>query len=107
MKRLPVIVALSYLLLLGCSAHSCRIRGQAAVLLLRQPDAREVLLACSLDGYTLRPARPVPGGWEVTLPADRPFVYFYRVDGRLLVPDCRLKEQDDFGAQNCIFDPDS
>ena len=106
MKQELVLLALSGLLLLGCSAHSCRVEGQTAVLLLRQPDAQEVLLACSLDGYTLRPAKPVAGGWEVTLPADSPFVYFYRVDGRPFVPDCPLKERDDFGAENCIFDPE-
>jgi hypothetical protein len=34
--------------------------------------------------------------------ADRDFSYFYLVDGKVLQPDCRMHEQDDFGGTNCV-----
>ena len=72
---------------------------------LKKPEAKSVVLACSLDGFEPRLARNVAGRWEVTLPADEAFNYFYRVDGVPFLPDCPMKENDDFGSENCIFDP--
>lgn len=105
MKRRLSLVAALGLLLSGCAVHSQRIQGDEIILMLRQPSAKTVVLACSLDGFTLRPAQMVSGRWEVKLPANSAFRYFYKVDGRIFIPDCSMKESDDFGSENCIFDP--
>ena len=41
------------------------------------------------------------------MPAGETFRYFYRVDDTPFVPDCPMKEKDDFGFENCIYDPHS
>ena len=92
-------------LLSGCGSHSYRIDGNEMVLALRKPGAKSVVLACSLDGFSPRPARDVAGHWEVTLPAADAFTYFYWVDDVVFLPDCPMKEKDDFGSENCVFDP--
>jgi hypothetical protein len=97
---LPLVFFLS-----ACATHFHRIQKNQVTLVLRLPEAREVLLATSLNGFNLCPAARVSDAWEVTLPADQSFRYFYRVDGEIVVPDCSLKESDDFGSQNCIFEP--
>ena len=89
----------------ACAAHSYRIHGNEVTLVLRRPDAKSVMLATSLDGFNLQPAAAVSHAWAVTLPADKGFRYFYQVDGEIVVPDCALKERDDFGSENCIFEP--
>jgi hypothetical protein len=92
--------------LTGCGTHYYRIDGNNMTLILKKPEAKSVVLACSLDGFEPRLARNVAGRWEVTLPADEAFNYYYRVDGVPFLPDCPMKENDDFGSENCIFDPD-
>ena len=92
-------------LLAGCGTHYYRIDGSNTTLILRRPGAKRVVLACSLDGFSPRPAKYVDGCWEVTLPANESFKYFYRVDGELFIPDCPMRENDDFGSKTCIYDP--
>lgn len=105
MNRRLILAGFLGAFLAGCGAHTYRIDGNNMTLILRKPEAKSVVLACSLDGFNPRPARNVAGRWEVTLPADEGFTYFYRVDGVPFVPDCPMKENDDFGSENCIFDP--
>ena len=99
---LPIVAGL--LLLASCATHSQHVDGAIVTLYLDVP-ARHVALACSRDGFVPHAARREHGRWVISLFAGTPFRYFYLVDGRVYVPPCRLKEKDDFGAENCIFDP--
>lgn len=105
MNRRPLFILVLCTLVAGCGSHYYRIDGNDMVMILRKPEARSVMLACSLDDFHPRQATNVSGCWEVTLPADEAFTYFYRVDGVAFVPDCPMKENDDFGSESCIFDP--
>ena len=75
---------------------------------LELSDARRVDFAYSLDEYKLRTVKKKGSGiWEITMPADREFGYFFMVDGVIYLPACRYREADDFGSENCIFIPKS
>ncbi len=90
----------------GCAAHYYRLNADNVTLYLRAPGARVVNLATSLDEFALHRAQKIDTDtWEFTVPATREFRYFYTLDGKLYLPDCKLKETDDFGADNCIFTP--
>lgn len=104
MKDLPAMLAV-VALMAGCATHYHRVQDDRVSLYLERPEAKRVSLACSLDGFAPREARWEDGWWVVRLPADRAFRYFYILDGRSFTPACRLKEKDDFGAENCLFDP--
>ncbi len=103
-RRIVVSVFLG-MLLTGCGTHYYRIDGNDMILILRKPEAQRVELVCSLDGFRPRSANNISGRWEVTLPAGEAFTYVYRVDGVPFLPDCPMKENDDFGSENCIYDP--
>ncbi len=64
-----------------------------------------MILFCSLDGFEPHETRNDDGRWVVSLPSDSPFRYYYLLDGKMFLPPCRMKEKDDFGSENCIFDP--
>jgi hypothetical protein len=64
-----------------------------------------VTFACSLDDFKPHDARKVDGRWVVSVPGREPFRYFYVLDGEPFLPPCDLKENDDFGSKNCIFNP--
>lgn len=89
----------------GCAAHSVRPSGAEDITLsLHIPQARNVEFLSSLDGYTPHPAsKNLLGSWQITLPSDRSFTYFYLVDSSFYLPGCENKEYDDFGAQNCLY----
>lgn len=90
----------------GCAQHYYRLNADTVDLYLREPDAGQVNLMTSLDDFAPHRAGRINGGtWRTTVPAGREFRYFYTVDGRLFLPECRLKEKDDFGTENCVFDP--
>ena len=74
-------------------------------LYLEKPQAKDVSLFCSMDDFKSKKLKKQNGVWELTLPAHKPFKYFYRVDGEIFLPSCPLKEKDDFGEENCIFEP--
>ena len=79
--------------------------GRALTLSLDKPEAKSVAIFCSLNGYAGQMLNQRKGIWQVTVPADKPFRYFYKVDGKTFLPVCPKKEKDDFGSENCIFEP--
>lgn len=98
----PVIILM--MSLTGCASHFFRVKDNTLHIYLKKPEARLVLFAYSKDGYELHPAERIDSTtWLLTVPADSGFSYFYLVDGAIFLPECRFKEKDDFGSENCIF----
>ncbi|RJQ53739.1 MAG: hypothetical protein C4530_17700 [Desulfobacteraceae bacterium] len=90
----------------GCAAHSLQEKENAVYLYLKKPDAESVFFLHSGDGYRFHAATRIDGRtWEVKVPSEGGFKYFYIVDGEPFVPDCRYQELDDFGSANCIYAP--
>lgn len=96
---------LPLLALTGCAPHgSPASTEEGAELLLFQPRARQVLFYSSRNRFEPQAAeRRMSGYWAVTVSCDEEFTYFFEVDGNVHVPDCLLREQDDFGRNNCIY----
>lgn len=75
-------------------------------MVLAAPDARSVVLVVSSDPFQEVPARREPSGtWRATLSRKGGFAYFFLVDDAVHLPECPLKERDDFGSTNCVFSP--
>jgi hypothetical protein len=90
----------------GCSAHTQRIGSGKVELSLKMPGAHSVILVMTNDTLHKVPAgRSFWGVWKTTLKGEHDFSYFYLVDSKVYLPDCVLKEKDDFGADNCLFSP--
>jgi hypothetical protein len=90
----------------GCATHYYEMNADRVNLYLRMPEAKIVYVSTSLDEFALYPTKKLGTGiWEVAVPATREFTYFYKVDGNIYLPDCKLREKDDFGDENCIFIP--
>jgi hypothetical protein len=104
MTRL-LLIAGFIVLAAGCTTHHFQVQGNTLALYLEKPDAQWVILSCSLDGFEPHEAKNVDGRWVVSLPSDCQFRYYYVIDGEMFLPPCRMKEKDDFGSENCIFDP--
>ncbi len=104
MKKLGLLILVPCLLAVGCASHYTRPNDGNIDFYLRCPDGHEVSLATSQDGFAPHPARPAGADlWVVSVKATRDFSYFYLVDGKILIPACRMIEQDDFGGINCIY----
>lgn len=91
----------------GCvPQHYTTIHANTVNLYLQAPQATNVQFASSEDRYALREAiRNQDGTWMINGLANREFQYFYLVDGKLLLPDCRFRQNDDFGTANCRYLP--
>jgi hypothetical protein len=106
MKRYLVVLLISVLVFSGCASHYYRKNNDTVSFFLKKPDAERVYFLSSLDGYKPRKvARVDSRTWQINTPAKAEFKYFYNVDGAVYLPECRLKEQDDFGSQICIYIP--
>jgi 1,4-alpha-glucan branching enzyme len=106
MKKHLVIFGLFIVFVLsGCSPqHFVKKDPDSLTLYLRNPEAHRVQFAASVDHFTLHDARQDDRGiWEIKVPAGSELKYFYIVDGQVYVPECRFKEKDDFGAENCLY----
>ena len=92
---------------LGCQSHFYKVKEDTLYFYLNRPEAQNVQLRCSFDGFKAHPAKKTDNElWEVAVPYTSEFIYFYIVDDAVFLPPCRLKEKDDFGTENCIFIPD-
>ena len=105
MKCLITVVIL-LVLTAGCATHYHKVQGNMLELYLKKPEAMQLILFYSRDGFEPHEARQENGRWVVSLPAGESFRYYYVVDDKIFIPSCRMKENDDFGSENCIFDPD-
>jgi len=94
-----------FLFSFGCSTHYYKVQNNWVALYLDKPDASWVVLMASPDGFKPHPAQQIKNEWRVIVPWNKPFQYFYLVDDKPYLPDCPVKENDDFGSQNCIYDP--
>ena len=106
MNRCLIFVFISVLLISGCAARLYRVAGDQVTFCLDLPAAQQVDFAYSLDEFRLHEVQKKQAGrWEIAVPADIEFSYFFIVDGAVYLPECDIREADDFGHQNCIFEP--
>ena len=106
MKSMGILLIAIGHILSGCSTYFYKVSGKNVTIYLRDSDIKKPMFACSLDGYKTRKIKQEKGVWVVTLPANTSFSYFYMVDGKPFLPSCPMKEYDDFGSENCIFEPE-
>jgi hypothetical protein len=96
------------LLITGCADRPYVLDNDQIRLRMKNGEAREVLFSCSLEGFRLQKAMKVDEAtWEVVLPDREEFSYFFIVDGKVHLPNCRYREADDFGTYNCLYKPGS
>jgi hypothetical protein len=106
MKRFAILSLLMTLTLAACSNHYIRVEKEQTHLFLKARHAQSVMFASSLDHFQWRNADRINGQtWQITIPRDIPQTYIYLVDHQIFLPDCRFKEQDDFGSRNCLYIP--
>jgi hypothetical protein len=105
MKKLLVLMTAA-VLFTGCAHHYYRLDDKTLEIYLKAPGASSVLFASSLDVYVPHPAsRTGRDTWVMRVPADREFSYFYKVDGRVFIPECEYRENDELGSENCVYIP--
>ena len=106
MKQSIVSVLAAVFVAGGCTAHYHIINNGHVEMLLTAPQAQSVVLVISGDTFQqVQALRDDSGMWKVTLSRLNEFKYFYLVDGKAYLPDCRLRENDDFESNNCVFSP--
>ena len=93
------------LVIAGCSPkHYVQVHDHSIMLYYENHEAEEVLFASSIDQFRFhRASKMADGVWEVIVPREEEFSYFYLVDKILILPDCQSRILDDFGAKNCLF----
>lgn len=90
----------------GCAGHYHVSNSGGVEMYLRASQAQSVVLVVSTDPFQqIQAQRGDSGMWKVALNRQGEFKYFYLVDGKAYLPDCRLRENDDFGSNNCVFSP--
>ncbi len=106
MIKYAVLIGAAAVILTGCASHYYRVNDGMVHMYLKKPDVRIVYFASSLDGFDFHRAwKKDRTTWEVVVPADVEFKYFYMIDGEFYIPPCRNKESDDFGSENCLYAP--
>jgi len=106
MKRCLFPFFAAVLMISSCVGRFYRVADDQVTFYLELPDAQQVDFACSLDEFRLHKIKKKQvGTWEVAVPADMEFRYFFIVDGVVYLPGCDIREADDFGSENCIFVP--
>jgi hypothetical protein len=107
MKRRLLLITAMLLVQCGCATHYYRIQSAGLEIFLEMEQASKVELACTTDPFSIYRAKKIGRKlWAVTIPSHREFSYFYLVDGKSYLPDCPLRESDDFGSENCIYQPE-
>ncbi len=107
MMKFLLLIVLLLAALSGCaSRHYVEQKTDSLVFSLRLPQATRVQFSSSTDNFVLHDTvKNGSGIWQLTVPFALELTYFYIVDGSVYLPECRFKETDDFGAENCLYQP--
>jgi hypothetical protein len=109
MKRIQAMIMLSAAVgvVTGCLPLPAAFHPDHEIrITLDRPEAKEVIFLSSLNRYEPVLMNKTYGGtWEIILPRDKAFDYFFRVDGSPFTPECRLQQTDDWGGRQCIYSP--
>lgn len=70
----------------------------------RIKDINRLSIYISTDGYVEHPAVRDGNVWKVELPYTAKFKAFMTADGEYFLPDCPMREYDDFGSQLCLYE---
>ena len=105
MSKSFVMVTLLLLVLSGCAPkHFVKQKVDSLTFFLRDNNATRVQFASSSDHYALHDTKQSDSGvWQIEVSVSSELKYFYIVDGSMYVPECHLKERDDFGSENCLY----
>jgi hypothetical protein len=98
-------LALLVLFTMGCTKqHSVQVNNDYLTFYYNNGKANKVLFASSTDHFRIHPAIKGPRNiWQVSIPLNSDFTYFYIVDGKVTIPDCKNTVLDDFGSKNCFY----
>lgn len=110
MSRIIKFYSMLVLLLAVCfgcaSKHSVKQTSNSLLFSLYFPGATYIQFASSADHFALHDTKKdKKGNWLIRVQPVTELSYFYIVDGSVYLPDCRLKETDDFGSKNCLYHP--
>ena len=106
MKLILLFFSLFILSTVGCTVHEYKVIDKELHIYIKDKEAEKVYVLSSLDEYTPRTAKGNGSGtWEVVFPSDVEFKYVFLVDDEVFVPACEMKEEDDFGSENCVYTP--
>jgi 1,4-alpha-glucan branching enzyme len=106
MKKWWMLIGVMFFWIAGFTGPFYRVQNEKVTFYLKLSDAQQVDFAYSHDEYRLHKLKKEKSGaWEITVPAHPEFRYFFVVDGVVYLPDCKYRETDDFGSENCIFMP--
>ena len=102
---LRVGLLLLILVSVGCAKqYSVQVNGDSLSFYYSDANAKEIFFASSMDHFHFHPAIKGPENiWQVTVPLNEEFAYFYIVDGKITLPDCPNTVLDDFGTKNCLY----
>ena len=100
------MTALAVLALTACADVRMNRSQNGLDAAFRVKDAGSIALCPSFNGYEPLPAVQDSNTWKLSLPPVKEFRYFLMKDGEIYLPDCPMKEYDDFGGQLCVYQED-
>jgi len=104
--KLSVVIIL-FLMTIACSKHYVRQSEDSLSFYYNGKDVEKVLFYSDINNYAGRNFEKNDGNWIYTLnkPADLGEIkFFYKVDGKVYLPECRMKIKDDFGGELCVLE---
>jgi hypothetical protein len=104
-RALQLILLFSIIINYGCTKqHTIQVNDDSLLFKFSDPKASEVFFVSSTDHFRYHPATKGSNNvWQVTVPLNKKFTYFYIVDGVVTLPGCPNTVLDDFGAKNCLY----
>ena len=101
MKLLKTVLLI--MLISGCATVKVRHTGDTMEMSFKT-EAQQVVFYGSDNGYAPVQTENRNGWWYVAVRSTKKLKYFLKTDGQVYLPECRMKEQDDFGGELCIYE---
>ncbi len=101
------VVIILFLAVMACSKHYVKQSEDSLYFYYNGKDAEKVLFYSDINNYAGRSFKKSEGYWIYILnkPVEAEEIkFFYKVDGKVYLPECRMKINDDFGGKLCVLE---
>lgn len=106
-KIKTLIIFAMIIVITGCTVPYVKKSQNSISFFYNKTNAKNVVFYSDLNSFKGEPFTQKEEYWVYSMdkPADTNEIkFFYKVDGNVVVPDCRMKIDDGFGGKLCILE---
>jgi len=101
------VIFILFIVITACARHYVKQSESSLSFYYNGEKADKVLFYSDINDFTGKKFKKSEGYWvySINKPADlKEIKFFYKINGKVHIPECEMKISDDFGGKLCVLE---